>query len=247
MTAAAGLSEAELHTLDDLLGRVPAPLEPLDLTALDGYLVGVLLQPRRVPVSRWWPYVVDEDGRPLPARWPETERLRDLVLRRHAELDRLIEQRNWFDPWVMAPDEDTPPTEVVQPWVLGFATACGHFPDLTEGPAADEPESVEALAQLYQHLDPDDLEDAQALLEEIETLEPPATMEEAVESLVRGSLLLADVSRPVRANRPSSPARPAGSMRPAGSGRAAGPRPPGRGGRPSAAGSGPSRKGPRRP
>ena len=56
---------------------------------------------------------------------------------------------------------------------------------------------IEALAQLYQHLDPADLEDADALLAEIESLEPPASMEEAVESLVRGCLLMADLSRPV--------------------------------------------------
>ncbi|MFM7972781.1 MAG: hypothetical protein ACKPCJ_11015 [Betaproteobacteria bacterium] len=56
---------------------------------------------------------------------------------------------------------------------------------------------VEALAQLYQHLDPADLEDADALLAEIESLEPPASMEEAVESLVRGCLLMADLSRSV--------------------------------------------------
>ena len=63
-------------------------------------------------------------------------------------------------------------------------------------------ELIEALAQIYQHLDPADLEDAQALIAEIDSLEPPASMEEAVESLVRGCLLLADVSRPM----PSRPA-----------------------------------------
>ena len=57
---------------------------------------------------------------------------------------------------------------------------------------------LEPLAALYLHLDPDDLEDADALLEEIESLEPPADLEEAVEGLVSAVLMLADVSRPVR-------------------------------------------------
>ena len=49
------------------------------------------------------------------------------------------------------------------------------------------------LALLYRHLDVDDLEDADALLAEIESLEPPADLAAAVEELVRATLLLADV------------------------------------------------------
>jgi uncharacterized protein len=68
----------------------------------------------------------------------------------------------------------------------------------------------EPLALLYRHLDADDLEDADDLLEEIESLEPPADLTEAVEELVRATLLLADVSRPVQAQptRTPRPARP---------------------------------------
>ncbi len=203
------LQEAELAELDELLAQVPAPLQALDLTALDGFLAAVLLQPRRLPPSRWLPLVTDEEGRPLPAAWPPRARLQALVQQRFEELNALIEARQWFDPWITDVDEDTLPLEAVQPWVLGFATACGEFPALTEGPGSQEPELIEALAQLYQHLDPADLEDADALLEEIDSLEPPASMEEAVESLVRGCLLLADVSRPVRvkSTRPGVPRR----------------------------------------
>jgi uncharacterized protein len=71
------------------------------------------------------------------------------------------------------------------------------------------------LAVLYAAFDPEDLEDAQALLEEIETLEPPATLEEAVEDLVTSVLRLADVARPGRAavlrppqRQPRPPRRP---------------------------------------
>ena len=52
-------------------------------------------------------------------------------------------------------------------------------------------------------IDPDDLEDADELLEEIESLEPAVDLTEAVEGLVRATLLLADVSRPVPAPRSS--------------------------------------------
>ncbi len=199
--------------LDDLLAQVPAPLAPLDLSALDGFLVGVLLQPKPVAPPRWLPWVSDEEGRALPARWPHAQRLQDLVLQRYATLNQAIEQRQWFDPWLFDISPETAPHEAVEPWVLGFATACGLFPDLTEGKLQDHPEFNEALAQLYQHLDPQDLEDADELIAEIETLEPPQSMEEAVESLVRGCLLLADISRPTsaRAGRSGGPNRAAGS------------------------------------
>ena len=62
--------------------------------------------------------------------------------------------------------------------------------------ALDAPELLEPLALVYRHLDPDDLEDADDLLAEIESLEPPADLTAAVEELVRAMLLLADVSRP---------------------------------------------------
>ena len=43
------LSDAELEQLRGLLDALPQPLEPLDVSMLDGYLVGVLLQPSRCP------------------------------------------------------------------------------------------------------------------------------------------------------------------------------------------------------
>ena len=42
---------------------MPAPLEPLDVSMLDGFLCGVLVQPQRVPDARWLPHVTDVDGR----------------------------------------------------------------------------------------------------------------------------------------------------------------------------------------
>ena len=191
-TAATPLSEAELNELQDLLDTLPAPLEPLDVTMLDGFLCGVLLQPQAVPQAQWFRHVVDVDGRAAPATAP-LDRLRALVERRHAELDRAIAGRQWFDPWVYELDEDAMPSETVMPWVAGFATAMELFPALMR---LDAQALLEPLATLYMHLDPEDLEDADDLLEEIESLEPPQDLAEAVEGLVRSTLLLADVSRP---------------------------------------------------
>ncbi|WP_280153761.1 YecA family protein [Piscinibacter sp. XHJ-5] len=209
------LDEGELDELQRLLDSVPAPLEPLDVSMLDGFLCGVLVQPQRVPESRWLPHVTDADGRALPPRF-DASRLQVLARRRHAELDQAIGRRQWFDPWVFelagdghdAPaDEDQAPPEVdaVYPWVAGFATAMELFPALMQHDAAA---LTEPLALLYRHLDPDDLEDADDLLAAIELLEPPTDLTEAVEELVRATLLLADVGRPLAVAARPGPRRP---------------------------------------
>ena len=210
------LTGRELDELQTLLDAVPAPLDALDVSMLDGFLCGVLLQPHSVPATRWLPHITDVDGRALPARF-DAARLHALARRRHAELDDAITRRQWFDPWVFelddAPaaedaasddaqhdnDDAAPPAvDAVYPWVAGFATALELFPGLM---ALDAQALTEPLALLYRHLDAEDLEDADDLLAEIETLEPPADLSEAVEELVRATLLLADVSRPLVAQR----------------------------------------------
>ncbi|WP_133155272.1 YecA/YgfB family protein [Kinneretia aquatilis] len=202
------LSEAELDQLQALLDQVPAPLEPLDVSMLDGYLVGVLLQPKAVPAFQWTRHVLDsEEGRSPPERF-DSRPLLALVKRRYQQLNQAIVDRQWFDPWVFEmqgedEDEEAEPSEVVFPWVAGFALATELFPELMREDAAD---LLEPLAALFMHLDPDDLEDADDLLEEIESLEPPKDLEEAVEGLVSACLMLADVSRPQA--KPAAPQRP---------------------------------------
>ena len=194
-------SDADLARLDNLLSALPAPLQPLDVSALDGYLCGVLLQPRRVATEHWLPLVTDLEARPAP-KGPALQELHSLVQRRYAELDRAIGQRDWFDPWIYQLDDDAEPSECVLPWVAGFAAAMEAFPALM---AMSDPELVEPLALLFMNFDPDDLEDADALVAVIETLEPPADLGEAVQDTVRALMLIADVSRPRAA--PPKPGR----------------------------------------
>ena len=189
------LTDADIERLEALLDGLPEPLQPLDVCALDGYLCGVLLQPQRPPPARWLPTVTDIEGRPAPAGLDPAalQELQALVFRRHAELDRAIAERQWFDPWIYQLDDDAEPSVCVLPWVAGFAAAMETFPALM---AMSNPELVQPLALLFMHFDPEDLEDADALLAVIETLEPAAELGEAVQDTVRALMLIADVSRP---------------------------------------------------
>lgn len=204
----AALTDADIEQLQGLLASVPAPLEPLDVMALDGYLCGVLLQPTPIAEAKWLPPVTDVEGRALPAGFDAGE-LHALVRRRHHEISRAIAARDWFDPWIFPLDDDATPSDVVLPWIAGFAAAQDHFPALMR---IEDPELIEPLALLYLHFDPADLEDADALHEVIDTLEPPADLAEAVQDIVRSVMLIADVSRP-RAAAPPRRAAPARSPR----------------------------------
>lgn len=240
--AIAPLGDADMARLEMLLDSLPPPLQPLDMSALDGFLCGVLLQPRPVPAALWLPRVADVDGRPAPAG-PALKELQALVLRRHAELDAAIGARQWFDPWIYELDDDGEAAaaasadrdaeddeeegaggvrDAVLPWVAGFAAALEAFPALN---AMDAPDLVEPLALLFMHFDPDDLEDADALAAVIETLEPPADLAEAVQDVVRALMLIADVTRP-RAAAPTA-RRPAAGRRPGAPARGARPAGPG--------------------
>jgi len=206
----APLDDREIAELQTLLDAVPAPLEPLDVSSLDGFLCGVIVQPKPIAVARWLAHVTDVDGRALPAGF-DARRLHALVLRREAELRRAIARREWFDPWVFElasggsegdreetiagdganADPDRASGDPAYAWVAGFAAALETFPALL---GADAAALTPPLALLYRHLDADDLEDADELLAEIEMLEPPADLTAAVEELVRATLLLADVA-----------------------------------------------------
>ena len=185
----ASWSERELDTLQRLLDAVPAPLEPLDVVMLDGFLCGVLLQPepgadralvascRRCrgacPAGR-----VRCGAAAAPRRAPSC---RTRPGHRRAALVRPLgvrarrrpgERRCEAATTDVDPDDDPESrsaSEAVYPWVAGFATALEFFPGLMRLPARtiDPP-----LALIYRHLQPDDLEDAEALLAEIESLEP---------------------------------------------------------------------------
>ena len=208
------LSDTEIEELQARLDQIAdaAPeLAPLDLSAIDGYLCGVLLQPQPVPEADWLPLVGDAEARPLPSALDATlAALHGLVRRRHAVLGQAIAQRRWFDPWIadIGVGESGSPEAAeaagamnasVLPWVAGFDLALQTFPGLLRLQDAAEAALAEPLALLYLHFaeaELEGLEDEPALAEALAQIEPPADLAQAVEDIVRAVLLLADVSRP---------------------------------------------------
>lgn len=192
----AGWTSAALQTLQSLLDAVPAPYEPLDICALDGFLAGVLLQPKRIDEEQWFAYVLDQDGRPLPppvAAALPLAALRTLVVRRHTDLNRAIALRQWFDPWVFELDPAATAADAVLPWIAGWSAALDVFPALLQ---SNDPALREPLATLFAYFDPDDLEDVDDLVDLLADMAPADTLEDAVQDIVRSTLLIADVSRP---------------------------------------------------
>lgn len=103
MSIAHDLSDAEFDELDELLAATPEPLNPLDASMLDGYLCGVLVQPRLIPIEEWLPPIFDYEGQPLPAdidpAW--LAKVRSLAERRFASLNQSMLEQGWFYPLVL--------------------------------------------------------------------------------------------------------------------------------------------------
>lgn len=103
MSIAHDLTDAEFAELDDLLAQTPEPLQALDTSMLDGYLCGVLVQPRLIPIEEWLPPIFDFEGQPLPESVDPAwlARVRALVERRFASLNQSMLEQGWFYPVVL--------------------------------------------------------------------------------------------------------------------------------------------------
>jgi uncharacterized protein len=202
----ADLTDAELDELADLLDATPAPLEPLDVLMLDGYLAGVLVQPRVVAAEDWLPAVFDAERRPLPdkvdAAW--LARCRALVERRRDALNAGISEDGWFDPVIAdidrlppASEYDAPQSDVSRallPWVAGFHWAQACFPDLEA--TADDAVGA-ALSRIYRHLPPETDEERE-LVATMDREHPLASLDAGIEDVVNATVELWDLTAKAR-------------------------------------------------
>ncbi|MCC7327133.1 MAG: UPF0149 family protein [Burkholderiales bacterium] len=226
------LSDRDVELLDQILTRIPDDRNPLDVAMLDGYLVGVLLQPEVVLPSAWLPRVFDADGTEGALPDPEeARRAGELVMRRYNELAACIAAREAFDPIVFefedasgAPVTGRDALIALAPWAGGFVNALNTFPALST--LAEHDDDVAALLfAILRHLpiDPDaaqaerdELAHAQA---ELDAEAPLHDLDEAIGDLVDNILDIAEITRPNRPVTRSAPKVGRNDPCPCGSGR----------------------------
>jgi uncharacterized protein len=196
------LNDAELDELAELLNATPEPLTPLDVLMLDGYLAGVLVQPRVVSVEEWLPPVFDFERRALPdnvdAVW--LARTKSLIERRRDALNAGISEDGFFDPVIVDVDQLPPVSEYEQaqspvsralmPWSAGFQWAQECFPDLED--TADDAVGA-ALARIYRHLPAHNDEDKE-LAAMLDREQPLKDLDEGLEDLVSATVELWDLT-----------------------------------------------------
>jgi uncharacterized protein len=196
------LTDTELDELDTLLAATPEPLQPLDALMLDGYLVGVLVQPRVVPVEQWLAPVFDLQGRALgsgaDAAW--LARSRSLIERRHLALNAAISEDGWFDPLVVDTDRAPPVSEyepvqspvsrALLPWAAGFHWAQECWPDLGD---AEDDAIASALARIYRHL-PAETDEEREIVALLDREHPLASLDDGIEDLVLAAVDLWDLT-----------------------------------------------------
>lgn len=214
------LTDAEFAELDELLAATPEPLQPLDASMLDGYLCGVIVQPRLIEADEWLPNIFDYDGGLLPENVDNAwlERLTQLVERRHAALNKALVEDGWFDPVVLDVDEEQEPqplpadasederaerasydalgpiSRALMPWVAGFQHAALCFPELSELP---DDAVAAAMARLYRHL-PAETPEEQEVVATLNREHPLKDLDDAIEELVVTVADLADLTEEER-------------------------------------------------
>jgi uncharacterized protein len=189
------LTDDEIVELEQLLAQTPQPLKPLGAVALDGYLCGVLVQPRLVPADEWLPPVFDiEEGRALPDDVDPVWRARivQLTERRLKALNESIADEGWFDP-VLPEDEDVeaseydplsqlpPSSRPLVGWVGGFSYAISVFP--LDDADVPEDEWGPELDKVFRHLPPQD-DEHRKVQAHMQRVAPLASVDDAVADLV---------------------------------------------------------------
>lgn len=204
------LSDREIGELDDLLAAVPEPFDPLDVAMLDGFLVGVALQPGPVTVEAILPHVFDAEARAeaMPADPEVLRRVADLITRQHNYLAACLAAREAFDPIVFPLEDER--GQVVEgkagiaalaPWAAGFMSAIHTFPQLLDTHGEDSA-LAESLVGVLRHLpvDPDEsAAEARRFAEDKRRVErdmPLADLDDAIDHLIECVLDAADISRP---------------------------------------------------
>lgn len=220
MSTSQDLTDAEFAELDELLAATPEPLQPLDASMLDGYLCGVIVQPRLIELDEWLPNIFDYDGGVLPqdvdATW--LDRITQLVERRHAALNKGLVENGWFDPVILDVDEEQDPeplpddasdeeraardsyealgpiSRALMPWVAGFQHAALCFPELSEMQSDDV---AAAMARLYRHL-PAETPEEKEVVATLNREHPLKDLDDAIEEMVVTVADLADLTEDER-------------------------------------------------
>jgi uncharacterized protein len=196
------LTDAEFDELDSLLQAAPEQCNPLDVLMLDGYLVGVLVQPRVIDSEEWLPPIFDLERRPLAADVAATwlARCRALIERRLQALNAAISEDGWFDPLIVDTDREPPVSEyepvqspvsrALLPWATGFHWAQENLPELSE---IEEDAISNALARIYRHL-PAETDEDREIVAVLDREHPLATLDAGIEDLVFAAVDLWDLT-----------------------------------------------------
>jgi uncharacterized protein len=193
------LSDAEVEELDRLLDEWGVAF---DVSAVDGFLCAVIVQPEPVSPPQW--LSVLRESAPGEASAVPFERIEALATRRHDALRAAIVEDGFFDPWVFGFDEQHPPavseyepaarlpvvSQALMPWVAGFQVGVEHFPALAQIEGSEVPA---VLARLYRHLPAADALE-QEVVATLDRENPLAGLDEAIDDLVGAVVELADLS-----------------------------------------------------
>ncbi|MDX9767872.1 MAG: UPF0149 family protein [Ectothiorhodospiraceae bacterium] len=169
MTVSSALSDDELDLLQELLRSEVVPQTAMQLSAFDGYLTAIALNPDLIPPSRWLPWLWDlEEGAAAPEfqDMAQAEQMMGLVLRHYNDVMTAVNAGRPA-PLFAADDEDRLRVDLwAGGFVLGFqlfgeqwlkqlldeqpemlATILLFGTDLGEESLSEHPEDIDAIME----------------------------------------------------------------------------------------------------
>ncbi|MEO6565205.1 MAG: UPF0149 family protein [Casimicrobiaceae bacterium] len=226
------LSDQDIVTLGELLATIPEDNHPLDVSMLDGYLVGVLLQPEMVLPSAWLsPIFSDVEGQSAFPDLDTAQQATGLIMRRYNELNACILTAEPVDPIVFELEDDAGQAlagkkgiAALEPWAIGFMVALEEFPSLANASARDD-ELASALIGIMRHLPPPPESDSPGRADyvaqraQVDQDAPLLDLDDAIDELATCVLEAAAITRPNRPQTRASPKVGRNDPCPCGSGR----------------------------
>ncbi len=153
MDVSVPLSDSEIDELAEFLISDETPEECMDISTLDGFLMGLVIGPDTIPPSRWLPVVwgeTEQDEMAWESR-EKIERIMGLVMRLYNSVAQAFQvDPPDFDPLFQIQEVKGKEFTIIDEWCWGFMCSVGLAPESWQ-PLLDHEEQRAAIFPISLH------------------------------------------------------------------------------------------------
>ena len=192
-TSLSPLNEQEFVELEELLASIPETHNPMEADEADGFLTGLLLNPKEVPPDSWMPFILDAGGKAVTELSPEDlYRLQSLLYRRYLDLNDQLKARSPVDPIILEEAEEDDPSGELGPFASGFLASMQLFPGLS---SIEDKAVSGAVLGILRHLPASAQGDLAGMIAKANETSPLKSPQDAFEDMTACIAEIAEVTR----------------------------------------------------